>query len=103
MTLGEAWAILGRDIRRVKASIREVDPDRRAEVADKALEVAKKAAQRIMVANHPDRNRGLEAERVFKEANEAVMVIERETEEFKRKLREAPPDRRVGFIAVGGK
>lgn len=103
MTLQEAWAVLGRDLRRVKASIRGVSPDKRAEVADRALAVAKKAAQKIMIANHPDRHKGPEAEAAFKRANEAIRVVELHTEEFKRKLQEAPPDRRAGFIVVGGK
>lgn len=103
MTLGEAWAVLGRDIGRVKASIRGVDPDRRAEVAERALEVARKEAKKIMRANHPDRHPGSASLKAFKDANEALQIVELHTEEFKRKLREAPPGRRTGFIAVEDK
>lgn len=81
MTVGEAWACLGRDpgdvFRRIAS---HPTLDGRLQEAERALEEARKLARAMMAANHPDRG-GDTA--MFLKAQGALKAIEQSTESFR--------------------
>jgi hypothetical protein len=103
MTLGEAWAILGRDPGMVIASLKKPQGfAARLKAAEKAFTIAQRLARDLMAKNHPDKNPGDQTAVIrFRQVGQALESIEYHTKEFRRKVEEIqkrgdnPPD---GFI-----
>lgn len=90
MDLCEAWRLFGRDLPSIVADAKARKRDQRVPFIEGLLEEAKKTRTALQVKHHPDRG-GDPA--LFKRASEAYEVIERGTEEFKAKFREAEEKR----------
>jgi hypothetical protein len=104
MDLYEAWRLFGRDLPSILADAKARKRQDRIPFLEGLLEEAKKTRTALQVKHHPDRG-GDPSQ--FKRVSEAFQVIERGTEDFKAKFREAEEKReadreskRSVFIAV---
>ena len=87
MNTVEAWNILGEDWSRVVAAVSSVPSIERASIVDKLSTRAHKLARILMAKYHPDINKDSEAVSKFHRVQEALKVVETETENFKAKLK----------------
>ncbi len=90
MDLYEAWRLFGRDLPSILADARARKRPDRVPFLEGLLEEAKKIRTVLQVKHHPDR--GGDPSR-FRRVTEAYEAIEKGTEEFKRKFREAEEKR----------
>ena len=106
MDLQKAWAVLGKDIREVKAEASSAGGlEERLAVLEQLLAEAKRTARRRMAENHPDKNpEDPKAAARFRDVKEAISLIERMTEDFRTSVTEALASRgapKDGTIIIG--
>lgn len=86
MTLGEAWAVLGRDAGQILLELKAHPKAKRIELAREMLHDAKKLAKKLMASHHPDR--GGDPGK-FIAVQKAVAILEHHTAEFESRMTEA--------------
>lgn len=86
MTLGEAWAVLGRNAGEVLSELKSHPKAKRIELARDMLAEAKKTAKHLMAKHHPDK--GGDPSK-FIAVQKAVSILEFHTAEFESRMTEA--------------
>ncbi len=100
----EAWTVLGFRAEEVFSRLQKLDRSLRVAAAKEDLEMARKAARKLLALHHPDT--GGDPAR-FKRVNEAVQTLEKHVEDFETRMKEVDKraeerlESRPVFIKVG--
>ncbi len=100
----EAWTVLGFRAEEVFSRLQKLDRSLRVAAAKEDLEMARKAAKKLLALYHPDT--GGDPER-FKRINEAVQTLEKSVEDFEGRMKEVEKkaeerlEKRSVFIKIG--
>ena len=84
MAVGLAWTTLGFDAHAIIYKLIQTPKHLRVLAVQQELEVARKAAQKLLIIHHPDKGGDMET---FKRVNEAIQALELHTSEFARKMK----------------
>lgn len=86
MTLGEAWAILGKNAGELLSELKSHPKAKRIDLARTMLQDAKRDAKKLLAKHHPDR--GGDPSK-FIAIQKAIAVVEHHTAEFESRMTEA--------------
>lgn len=100
MTVWDAWKLLGRNPQIIAGMLQESSLQNKAQVADDALDMARKLAKKLMAKNHPDVNPDPNAADKFKQIQDALAIIEVNTEDFKLKVDQAIEKKKNSVVIV---
>jgi hypothetical protein len=101
MTVWDAWKLLGRDPQIIAGMLQESSLQNKAQIADDTLDTARKLAKKLMAKSHPDVNPDdPNAADKFKQIQDALSVIEVNTEDFKNKVGQAIEKKKNSVVIV---